>query len=61
MLGKLGKVSGVLVDLSGTLFIEKTPTPGAIAALERFMSLGGVMGHYSCCTLLQVKNGGLGG
>ncbi len=31
----LGKVSGVLLDLSGTLFVEKSPTPGALAALEK--------------------------
>ena len=31
----LGKVSGVLLDLSGTIFVDKAPTPGAIAALQR--------------------------
>ena len=37
MLRSLGKVSGVLLDLSGTLFIDKTPTPGALDALGRFI------------------------
>lgn len=32
----LGKVSGVLLDLSGTLHIESTPTPKAISALKRY-------------------------
>lgn len=33
--GVLGKVSGVLLDLSGTLFVENAPTPGALAALDK--------------------------
>jgi len=33
--GGIGKVSGVLLDLSGTLYIDKTPTRGALASLGR--------------------------
>lgn len=35
----LKRVSGVLLDLSGTLFVDKAPTPGAIAALERYAAI----------------------
>ena len=31
----IGKVSAVLLDLSGTLHVESTPTPSAVAALTR--------------------------
>ena len=31
----LGRVGGVLMDLSGTLHIEDTPTPSAVAALQK--------------------------
>ena len=31
----LGKISAVLLDLSGTLHVESTPTPSAVAALTR--------------------------
>ena len=31
----LGKLRGVLLDLSGTVHVEDTPTPGALRALSR--------------------------
>ena len=32
----LGRIRGVLLDLSGTLHVESTPTPSAVAALTRY-------------------------
>ena len=31
----VGRIGGVLMDLSGTLHIEDTPTPSAVAALQK--------------------------
>ena len=35
----LGRVRGVLLDLGGTLHVESTPTPSAVAALNMYVAI----------------------
>ena len=52
----LGRVRGVLLDLSGTLHVESTPTPSAVAALNRYRDLAvcivDLHYHLKCRTCL---------
>ena len=41
----LGSVRGVLLDLSGTLHVETTPTPSAVASLDRLSSINANVYH----------------